>query len=163
MACFGYRIEEYDKPGALDAAALLAAGVKPGPLFHRLKQGESVTLEDGRTIHGRHYLAPALPGKKLAIFGDTAPCPTALTLAQDVDVMVHEATLEMAMEEKANSRGHSSTRQTAQLARDAGVGKLIITHISSRYDDHGAEKLLAECLALFDNCQLAEDFTQVSV
>jgi ribonuclease Z len=48
--------------------------------------------------------------------------------------MVHEATLETAMEEKANGRGHSSTRQAAQLARDAGVGRLIVTHVSSRYD-----------------------------
>jgi ribonuclease Z len=54
--------------------------------------------------------------------------------------MVHEATLETAMEEKANSRGHSSTRQAAQLARDAGVGRLIITHVSSRYDARGCEK-----------------------
>ena len=141
----------------------MADGVKPGPLFQRLKHGETVTLEDGRVINGQDYLAAPQPGKKLAIFGDTAPCRAALTLAQGVDVMVHEATLETAMEEKANGRGHSSTRQAAQLARDAGVGRLIITHVSSRYDARGCEKLLAECLALFPECELAEDFAQVSV
>jgi ribonuclease Z len=141
----------------------MADGVKPGPLFQRLKHGETVTLEDGRVINGQDYLAAPQPGKKLAIFGDTAPCPAALTLAQGVDVMVHEATLETAMEEKANSRGHSSTRQAAQLARDAGVGRLIVTHVSSRYDARGCEKLLAECHALFPECELAEDFAQVSV
>jgi len=78
-------------------------------------------------------------------------------------VMVHEATLEAAMEEKANSRGHSSTRQAAQLARDAGVGRLIVTHVSSRYDARGCASLLAECRALFPECELAEDFAQVSV
>ena len=121
------------------AAALMADGVKPGPLFQRLKHGETVTLEDGRVINGQDYLAAPQPGKKLVIFGDTAPCPAALTLAQGVDVMVHEATLETAMEEKANSRGHSSTRQAALLARDAAVGRLIITHVSSRYDARGAK------------------------
>lgn len=55
--------------------------------------------------------------------------------------MVHEATLETAMEEKVNGRGHSSTRQAAQLAREADVGKLIITHVSSRYDARGCESL----------------------
>ncbi|HIE5386943.1 TPA: ribonuclease Z [Enterobacter cancerogenus] len=163
VECYGYRIEEHDRPGALDAAALIADGVRPGPLFQRLKQGETVTLEDGRVVNGRDYLSPPQAGKKLAIFGDTAPCPSALLLAQGVDVAVHEATLEAAMEEKANGRGHSSTRQAAQLARDAGVGKLIVTHVSSRYDARGGESLLAECRAVFDNCILAEDFTQVSV
>ena len=77
--------------------------------------------------------------------------------------MVHEATLETAMEEKANGRGHSSTRQAAQLARAADVGKLIVTHVSSRYDARGCESLLAECRELFSECELAEDFAQVSV
>ena len=163
VECYGYRIEAHDKPGALDAAALIADGVKPGPLFQRLKQGETVTLEDGRTINGQDYLAPPQPGKKLAIFGDTAPCPAALQLAREVDVMVHEATLETAMEEKANSRGHSSTRQAAALAREANVGRLIVTHVSSRYDAHGCEKLLAECRDVFPACELANDFTKVSV
>lgn len=163
VECYGYRIEEHDKPGALNAAALMADGVKPGPMFQRLKQGETITLEDGRVVNGQDYLSAPQPGKKLAIFGDTAPCPSALLLAQGVDVMVHEATLETAMEEKANGRGHSSTRQAARLAREAGVGKLIVTHVSSRYDARGCESLLAECRELFSACELAEDLTQVSV
>ncbi|RSK65229.1 ribonuclease BN [Enterobacter huaxiensis] len=163
VECYGYRIEEHDKPGALNAPALMADGVKPGPMFQRLKQGETITLDDGRVVNGQDYLSAPQPGKKLAIFGDTAPCPSALLLAQGVDVMVHEATLETAMEEKANGRGHSSTRQAARLAREAGVGKLIVTHVSSRYDARGCESLLAECREVFSACELAEDFTQVSV
>lgn len=72
VECYGYRIEQHDKPGTLDAARLIAEGVPPGPLFHRLKQGLTVEL-DGRMIDGSRYLGPATPGKKLAIFGDTAP------------------------------------------------------------------------------------------
>ncbi|WP_238085302.1 MULTISPECIES: ribonuclease Z [Pseudescherichia] len=163
VECYGYRIEEHDKPGALDAAALMAQGVKPGPLFQRLKAGESVTLEDGRRIDGKDFLAPAVPGKKLALFGDTAPCPGALALARGADVMVHETTLEAEMEEKANSRGHSSTRQAARLAQEAGVGKLVMTHISSRYDNEGSQRLLAECRAIFPDTLLAEDFAVVEI
>jgi len=163
VECYGYRIEEHDKPGALDGAALVAAGVPFGPLFQQLKRGERITLEDGRTIDGADYLSPPRPGKKLAIFGDTAPCESALALAQGVDLLVHEATLEAAMEEKANSRGHSSTRQAARLACDAQVKKLVITHVSSRYDAEGCAMLLAECRALFADCQLAEDFAAMRV
>lgn len=65
VECYGYRIEQHDKPGALDAAQLIADGVPPGPLFHRLKRGEQVTLADGRVIDGSRYLGPATPGKTL--------------------------------------------------------------------------------------------------
>lgn len=154
---------QHDIPGALDATRLIAAGIKPGPLFQRLKKGETVTLADGRQVDGRDYLGPAKPGRKLAIFGDTAPTPAALKLARGVDVMVHEATLEATMADKANSRGHSTSRQTAELARDAGVGQLIITHLSSRYDSAGASALLAECREVFANTLLAEDFASFEV
>ncbi|MGL5602985.1 MAG: ribonuclease Z [Silvania sp.] len=163
VECYGFRIEEHDKPGALDGAALAAAGVPSGPLYQQLKRGERVTLQDGRVINGADYLSPPRPGKTLAIFGDTAPCEAALALAKGVDLLVHEATLETAMEEKANSRGHSSTRQAAQLAHDAQARKLVITHVSSRYDAQGCAMLLAECRAVFANCELAHDFTPVRV
>ncbi|HBE6739781.1 TPA: ribonuclease Z, partial [Escherichia coli] len=143
--------------------ALKAAGVPPGPLFQELKAGKTITLEDGRQINGADYLAAPVPGKALAIFGDTGPCDAALDLAKGVDVMVHEATLDITMEDKANSRGHSSTRQAATLAREAGVGKLIITHVSSRYDDKGCQHLLRECRSIFPATELANDFTVFNV
>ncbi|MCS2155129.1 ribonuclease Z [Scandinavium goeteborgense] len=158
VECFGYRIEQHDKPGPLDAQRLLADGIKAGPLFQQLKKGQTVEMPDGRTVNGQDYLGPSTPGVKLAIFGDTAPCPAALAMAKEVDVMVHETTLEHEMAEKANSRGHSSSIQTAELARDARVGKLIITHVSSRYDWEGCQRLLAECRSVFEPCELAEDF-----
>lgn len=159
VECYGFRVEEHDKPGALDAKRLIEAGVPFGPLFQRLKAGESITLADGRTVNGADFLAEATPGKKIAIFGDTGPCDSALDMARDVDLMVHEATLEAAMAEKANSRGHSSSEQTAQLARAANVKQLIITHVSSRYDAEGCRRLLAECQSIFPACELAEDFS----
>ncbi|MGE0969736.1 ribonuclease Z [Klebsiella sp. WOUb02] len=158
VECYGYRIEEHDRPGALDAARLIADGVPSGPLFQRLKQGLSVELADGRIVDGRRYLGPTTPGKKLAIFGDTAPCAAALELARGVDVMVHETTLEQAMAGKANARGHSSSQQAAALARDAGVGTFIATHFNSRYDPQGCQRLLAECREIFPQTLLAEDF-----
>jgi len=113
VECYGYRIEQHDKPGFLDAARLKAEGVPRGPWYQDLKQGKVIRLEDGREINGADYLGPATPGKVLAIFGDTAPTDTALALAANADVMVHETTLEAAMAEKANGRGHSTTVQAA--------------------------------------------------
>lgn len=163
VECYGYRIEQHDKPGSLDASQLKADGVPPGPWFQRLKQGLTIELEDGRIIDGSRYLGSPIPGKKLAIFGDTAPCAAALELARGVDVMIHEVTLEQAMAEKANGHGHSSSQQTAQLARDARVGTLIATHFSSRYDAEGCQRLLAECQEVFPSTLLAEDFLTYQV
>ncbi|WP_105664745.1 ribonuclease Z [Cronobacter dublinensis] len=163
VECYGYRIEERDKPGTLDAAALKAAGVTPGPLFQQLKRGETVTLDDGRTLCGADYLSPPRPGKKIAIFGDTGPTAQAAALARDVDLMVHETTLEAAMAEKANGRGHSTTQQAATLAREAGAKRLVMTHFSSRYDAADCQRLLAECQAIFPTSELAEDFLTLTV
>lgn len=163
LECYGFRIEEHDKPGALNASALKAAGVKSGPWFQELKAGKTIVLEDGRVINGADFLAPATRGKSVAIFGDTGPCASAFELANGVDVMVHETTLDASMEEKANSRGHSSTRQAAQLALKAGVGRLIMTHVSSRYDEKGCQRLLEECRTLFPATELAHDFAIFTV
>ncbi|KAA8997386.1 ribonuclease Z [Affinibrenneria salicis] len=158
LDCVGYRIEEQPRPGPLDVARLAAEGVKPGPCFQQLKRGESVTLEDGRVLNGRDYVGAATPGRSLAIFGDTRPTPEGLTLAAGVDVMVHEATLEASMAERANSRGHSTTAQAAALALEAGVRRLIVTHFSARYSLEDSERLLAECRAIFPATDIAADF-----
>lgn len=163
VECYGYRIVEHDKPGALNAAALREQGIQPGPLFQRLKRGESVQLEDGRVVNGQDFLGPPQRGKTLAIFGDTAPCPTALELARNADLMVHETTLEDAMAEKANARGHSTSRQAARLAKEAGAGRLIVTHVSSRYNAEGCQQLLNECREVFPGTEMAEDFSIISL
>ncbi|CAO98371.1 ribonuclease Z [Erwinia tasmaniensis] len=158
VECYGYRIDELDKPGALDAQKLAAHGVPAGPHFYQLKQGRSVTLDDGRVINGWDYVGSKIKGRSLAIFGDTSPTAAASELAAGVDIMVHEATLEVAMEEKANGRGHSSTVQAARVAQQSGAKKLIITHLSSRYLHHDCERLLAECRAVFPHTEMAHDF-----
>ena len=157
LTCFGYRIEQHDKPGFLDAARLKEEGVPRGPWYQQLKAGESVTLEDGRVINGADYLGPATRGKTLAIFGDTAPTPMALQLAANVDLMVHEATLEAALQEKANGRGHSTALQAAQVAKEAGAKRLIATHFSSRYLPRDMQRLLDECRSVFPDTELAQD------
>ncbi|MEJ4046720.1 ribonuclease Z [Erwinia sp. SLM-02] len=158
VECYGYRIDEHDKPGALDADRLKADGYLPGPYYYDLKQGRSVTLDDGRVVNGWDYVGSAVKGRSLAIFGDTAPTAAANDLAAGVDVMVHEATLEVAMEEKANGRGHSSTVQAATVAKESGAKRLIITHLSSRYLRHDCERLLEECRAVFPATEMAHDF-----
>ncbi len=163
IECYGYRIEERDKPGELDAEKLHADGVPRGAWLQQLKLGASVTLPDGRVVDGRNYTGPAIKGKSVAIFGDTAPTPVASELACGVDVMVHEATLEAALAEKANGRGHSTTLQAATAAKLAGAKRLIVTHFSARYRFADCEKLLAECQHVFPETELAHDLAVFEV
>lgn len=159
LECYGYRIEQHDKPGSLDAERLLADGIKPGALFQQLKSGQTVTMEDGRVVSGKDYLGTPTKGLILAIFGDTSPTPAATRLAANADTMVHEATLEVALETKANGRGHSSTVQAARVAKASGARRLIVTHLSSRYLQQEAQRLLAECREIFPNTEMAYDFS----
>ena len=158
VPCFGYRLEEDNKPGKLNADKLEAENIPRGPWYKLLKQGKTVTLPDGRIIDGKDYLSTEIKDRCIVIFGDTQPTPNAVKLAENADVIVHEATFKHDMADKANSRGHSSTIQAAELAKKANAKRLIITHISSRYSPKETPELLAECHTVFDNTQIASDF-----
>lgn len=157
MTSFGYRIVEKDKQGALDAVKLKADGVEPGPIFQKLKNGEVVTLPDGREIDGKNYIGEPQKGKIISIFGDTRETASEFALAENADVLIHEATFEGDKGKMASEYMHSTTIQAAQLARKASVKKLILTHISSRYDREASKTLLIEAKSVFENTEIAYD------
>ncbi|SFU36352.1 ribonuclease Z [Alicyclobacillus macrosporangiidus] len=153
----GYRVVERDRPGRLLTDRLATLGVPPGPLYGRLKQGQSIPLPDGSTLHPDEVLAPPVPGRVVAILGDTRPCQAAVELASGADVLVHEATFAADRSALAPAYGHSTAADAARTAHDAGAKALILTHISARYSGDGADRLLAEARAIFPNTRLASD------
>lgn len=163
IPCFGYRIVERDRSGRLDAARLKEAGVPAGPLYGKLKAGEDIVLADGRTVCSADVTGPCIPGRIVTILGDTKPCGGALKLAQGADLLVHEATFEAGMEEKAAAYGHSTTVQAAETARQAGARKLVMTHFSSRYELEDAARLEEEAQALFPASFAAYDGAHFAV
>ncbi|EPO9375429.1 ribonuclease Z [Listeria monocytogenes] len=157
LRSFGYRIVEKDKPGALNADKLIDDGVEPGPIFQKIKKGEIVTLADGSVINGKDYIDEPQKGKIISIFGDTKATASELELALNADVLVHEATFEGDKEKLAGEYMHSTTLQAASLAKKANVKKLILTHISSRYDRDASKELLIEAQSVFENTEIAYD------
>ncbi|HAO5825319.1 TPA: ribonuclease Z [Listeria monocytogenes] len=157
LRSFGYRIVEKDKPGALNADKLIDDGVEPGPIFQKIKKGETVTLADGSVINGKDYIDEPQKGKIISIFGDTKATASELELALNADVLVHEATFEGDKEKLAGEYMHSTTLQAASLAKKANVKKLILTHISSRYDRDASKELLIEAQSVFKNTEIAYD------
>jgi ribonuclease Z len=160
---YGYRIVEKDSLGALDSVKLASEGVRPGPLYASLKRGETVTLPDGRLLDGKRYLSAPVKGRTLAVLGDTRPCDSERPLAQGADVLVHEATYMHERVENAFKYYHSTATQAALLAKEAGVGALVMTHLSSRYQDESVHHLLEEARAIFPNAHVAEDFWSFTV
>ncbi|WP_127533658.1 ribonuclease Z [Paenibacillus kobensis] len=163
VPCFGYRIVERDRSGRLDTAKLKEAGVPAGPLYGKLKAGEDIVLDDGRTVCSADVTGPCIPGRIITILGDTKPCSGALKLARDADLLVHEATFEAGLEEKAEAYGHSTTIQAAEIAREAGAHKLVMTHFSSRYDLDEAVRLEEEARTRFPASYAAQDGSQFAV
>jgi ribonuclease Z len=159
---YGYKIKETDQEGTLQVEQLKRLGVAPGPVYGELKKGRTVTLEDGRQINGKDFIGAKKAGRTLAILGDTRYCQEAIDLAANADVLVHEATFDSTMNHLAFEYFHSTSVQAAKVAKEAGVKTLILTHISSRYQED-TQHLLDEAQTIFPNTYLAEDLWSYSV
>ncbi|MBU8907306.1 ribonuclease Z [Desertibacillus haloalkaliphilus] len=153
---FGYRIQETDQPGALDTERLMSLGIQPGPVYRRLKNGESIRLENGQMINGKDFIGETKRGRVIAVTGDTKPCEAVVSLAENADVLVHEATFAKEEARHASEFNHSTTVDAARAAKEANAHTLILTHISSRYQED-AWNLINEAKQLFSNSYLAED------
>lgn len=160
---YGYRIMEKDRPGTLLADKLVVEGIKPGPIFKKIKNGETVMLEDGRTIEPNKFLGPPQKGRIVAILGDTRYCEKAISLARNADLLIHEATFSKGEEMLAFDYFHSTTHQAADIAKQAECRALCLTHISSRYDRVAWGELVREAKEIFPNTDIAEDFKEISI
>ncbi|KWX70069.1 ribonuclease Z [Paenibacillus jilunlii] len=156
---YGYRVTEKDSPGNLNKELLLSYGLKPGPLYGLLKKGQDVTTAEGVLIRAAEVVNAPKRGRIVAVLGDTRPCEGTLPLALDADLIIHEATFGHDLKEMAHQYHHSTARQAAELARDAGGRELLLTHFSSRYTTHEELlPLLAEAREIFPQTLLAEEF-----
>ena len=158
---YGYAMQERDRPGTFDVARADSLGIPKGPLYGRLQRGQSVTLPDGRAVYPHDVLGAPKRGRRLAYCLDTRPCPEAASLARDADLLLYDSTLAPGAEQEAAEKGHSTSRQAAVLAKEAGVKRLVLTHISSRYTN--ARELLLGLEGLHDDIVLAHDLMELSV
>jgi ribonuclease Z len=152
---FGYAIVEDERAGRFDAELATRLGVPFGPDFGRLQRGEIVN-----GVSPEQVIGPARAGRKIVISGDTAPCEMVRVAAHQADLLVHEATFIEKERERALQTGHSTAHQAAELARDAEVRMLALTHVSTRYA--GAE-IRDEARAIFERTEVPRDFDLIEV
>lgn len=160
VPCFGYRIEQKPMQGELLIDKALALGVPKGPLLGQLKAGHSVQLEDGTVVKSSDVTSPPQQGFTVAILGDTKYCENSIRLAQNADVVVHEATFDHSTIELAGKYGHATNTEAATVAKEAQAKHLLLNHISARFLKHDLIPFLEEAQAIFENSYLANDFSQ---
>ena len=157
VECFGYRIEEADSvrmlPDKLAELGVRGASIKKLQTDGQLQLGE-------RLIQLAEVSQPR-PGQKLAVVMDTRPCATAVQLAQGVDVLISEATFTREHAQEAHDYAHMTAEQAAQIAVQAQVRQLVLTHFSQRYPSTAGH--VAEAAAIFPQVVAAEDFARVPV
>ncbi|KAL3674716.1 hypothetical protein V7S43_000651 [Phytophthora oleae] len=153
VTSFGYVVEEYDVPGKLNTDALRERGLPPGPNFRTLKLGGSVELPNGDIIHASEVTGPKARGRKVAILGDSADSSRMFDIAQNCDVLVHEATLSHGMVKQAVDRGHSTALMAGYAAKKMNATLLALTHFSHRFRHWSADTKARTTLHLTHEAQ----------
>lgn len=161
-ASIGYSLVEQTRKGRFDPDHAKALGIPEGPLWGQIHRGQAVTLPDGRIIEPSVLVGPTRSGRHVVITGDTRPCTATVEHARDADLLIHEATFGDEEAERARETGHSTAREAAEVAREAGVRRLIITHFSARYS-RDANSLATEAKAVFPETLVGKDGMEVDV
>jgi ribonuclease Z len=152
----GYALVEHERLGRFNPDRARELGIPEGPLWGQLHKGKVVTLVDGRTIRPSDLVGAPRSGRSLVYSGDTRPHMPVIEAARGADLLVHEATFGGDEQERAKETGHSTAAEAARVALEAGVRRLVLTHISSRYN-RDASELLAEAKAVFPETTIARD------
>lgn len=157
--CFGYVFQEHSRRPFLNDKAT-ALGVPLGPERKTLIAGKPITLSDGRVVQPDDVLGELQRGSKLVMTGDTGDTESLIKICKDADALVTEATYLAEDAGLARDYGHSTAAEAATLAKNAGVGQLVLTHISGRYPESAIE---AEARAIFPNATIARDFDKFKI
>ncbi|MFP4622847.1 MAG: ribonuclease Z [Gemmatimonadota bacterium] len=157
----GYALVEHERLGRFDPDRARELGVPEGPLFGRLHRGETIEV-DGRRITPGEVVGEPRPGRRIVYTGDTRPIEATREHARDADLLIHEATFADEEAERARETDHSTAREAAEVARDAGALRLVLTHISPRYglDPRVLEQ---EARAVFPETVVARDGLELEI
>jgi ribonuclease Z len=158
IPCLGYSFVEKDTR-RMDMNKLKKYGITYGPIIGQLQNGETVTHENNNITP--EMVSELKKGLKITFILDTGLCENAITLAENSDLLVCEATYSSELGEKAENYKHMTAKDAALLANNAGAKRLIITHISQRYKTSG--EILEDAKNVYENVEVAHDFMKVKI
>ncbi len=157
--CIGFRFQEKDRPGKVDAEKAVKMGITTDAQYKELKAGNDVTLDDGSVVKSIDIVGHPRPGDSFAYITDTEYCPNAVKLAMNTNILYHEATFGKDLADKAAETGHSSTIDAARVATESKTKLLVIGHFSARYTN--AHDLLKEVREGFYPAWLANELRPI--
>ena len=160
MKNFVYSLEEKIRPGVFNPKTAKKLNVPEGILWSKLQNGETVEV-NGKKINPNLVLGPSRKGRKIVISGDTRPSATIKRFIFGADLAVLESTYFDDHHEKAKENLHMTAREAAEMASEAGVNQLALTHFSSRYED--VQPYLSQASDIHPNLIVAEDFLVLKV
>ena len=159
VRAYGYALVEEGRPGHIEVERAAELGIAEGPDLGRLQRGETVEGSDG-PVSPRDVMGEGRAGRRVVITGDTAPCESTREASQGAQLLVHDGSFAEREADRAAETGHSTARQAAELARDAGVAMLAIVHVSSRYN---VGAVLDEARAVHPGSVAPRDFDLVEI
>ena len=158
----GWMLAEEDRLGRFNPELAREIGIPEGPLWGQLHRGRTVTLPDGRTVEAATLVGRPRPGRTIVYSGDTRPCAATVEAARGADLLVHEATFADEEAARAAETGHSTAREAATVAAEAGVRRLVLTHLSARYSRDTSD-LDREAKSRFAETTVAKDGMEIDV
>jgi len=156
----GYKIVEQDRLRNINPEMIERFGLNYQQI-QAAKRGDDIELDNGDIIENHEITLEPKKSRSYAYCSDTKYSEKIVSYIKGVDLLYHEATYLKNLQSKAQERFHSTTYDAANIAKKAGVGKLIIGHYSSRYKD--LDLLLSETREIFDNTELTMDGKKFSV
>ncbi len=133
----------------------------PVHALRSIKQGADYVTPEGEIVAHERLTRPAAPPRRYAFCSDTEFLPSIVPLVEGVDCLYHEATFMEKDVARARQTFHSTAREAAEIARRAGVKRLVLGHYSARYDD--LTPLLAEAVEVFPNTSLGQEGMRIAL
>jgi len=158
----GFRFEEADLDGKFNPERALELNIPKGRLWSLMQSGQEIEM-NGDTIDPvkEGIVTEKRPGRVIAYSADTAKCPEVIELAKNATVFVCESTYAYLDEDLAREKLHLSSKMAAEIAKEANVKQLILTHFSSRYKNIGT--LEEEAKEIFPNTRAAKDLMEFNI
>jgi ribonuclease Z len=158
---YAYSFEEKPRYGKFNPERARQLGIPESRIWKKLQAGMSIEFNGINVDPVKEgIVGPKRPGRKITYSADTAPCDELVELGKDSDVLIHEATFSKTLSETAIEKQHSTSIDAANAAIKMEAKQLILTHISSRYQED-ALNLLNEAKEIFPNTILAEDLMKI--
>jgi len=160
IPAFSYVLQEKEKPGRFYPEKAKELGIPEGKLWHVLQSGKEVKV-DNKTFKPSDIMGEKRRGKKIGISGDTRPTKKLEEFFKGCDYLTFDSTYSDELKDKAKDHYHSTAKEAAQLAKNAGVANLILTHFSARYDD--AKEMVEEAKSVHNSIIAAHDLLEIEI